>query len=60
MDWLYWGTIIFLWFCIALNIWSLVRNIIVLKRFRKEHKEQLCRMEEWFDSYRKSLTDPKE
>ncbi len=53
MDWFYWGTIILLWGCIALNIWSICRLILnnqkckkAIKQFEEAYEKILTKTEE--------------
>ena len=47
-----WATLVVLWLCIGVNLWSIIRNFQNLRRWRKEHMERMKQMEEWFDSFR--------
>lgn len=54
-------TLVILWICIGLNWYTIILNIRNGRRYRKEHRERLAQMEEWFEStrrdYQKQLDD---
>lgn len=47
-------TLVILWCLIALNWCLIFQNIKNSRRYRKEHRERLAQMEEWFEAARRN------